>query len=151
MKRGCLCLLLALSLSTLSWGVRAQEKQEKQGTQGTQTSANPPDRVTDDYAFRLTLFVVEKIERSSNDRASDPLAQAANELFAADRQEQIRQSLEHKIGAPGNPQRAVKFNILLEKTDRKLSDKKLGEMRAELAKKGKADAVRRLCQIVGCK
>lgn len=143
MKRGCVCLLLAVAFLTLPVGTGAQD------TQGT----SPPARQSaDEYAFRVTFFVVQKLERSGGSTPSDPLTQAANGLFAADKQEQIRRDLERKIGAPGSPQRAAKFDKLLEKIDRKLSDKKIAELRAEMAKGGaRGGWPWPLCVIAGCK
>jgi hypothetical protein len=150
MKRALLFLLLAVAFLSLQVNARAQEKEP---------SVMPPPGQSqspsaDDYGFRLTLFVVEKIDRSTDNPSSDPLAQAANELFAADKQEQIRRELERKIGAPGDPKRAARYEKLLSKIDVKLSAKKIGEMREELARKGRGSIAGwawPLCVTVGCK
>ena len=145
MKRGCLYLLLAVAFLSLPISAGAQAPQ----------STNPSSsQSSDDYAFRLSFFIVEKLERSTANPASDPLAQAAKELFAPDKQEQIRKELERKIGPPGSPQRPAKYDALLFKIDQKLSDKKINELRAALASKGRgviAGWSWPLCVIVGCR
>lgn len=159
MKRGCYCLLLALAFLFLPASVRAQ------GTQGTNSSASQTNtaasqantsapQAVDEYAFRLTLFVVQKLEGNPNNPENESLVQAARELFAADKQEQLRKDLERRIGSPGNPKRPARYDALLTKIDLKLSDKKIGQLREDLAKKGR-DSIARwpwpLCVIVGCK
>jgi hypothetical protein len=141
MKRGCLCLLLTLAFLSLPLSTGAQD---------TKSTSPPASQGSDDYAFRLTLFVVRKIE-GADKSSSDPLAQAANELFAADKQEQIRRELERRIGSPGDPE---KYEALLYKIDRKLSDKKISELRERLSRKGRDDIAGwpwPLCVVVGCK
>ena len=129
----------------------SSDKRRAQAPQGT----NPPSsQSSDEYAFRLAFFIVEKLERSTANPSSDPLVQAAKELFAPDKQEQIRKELERRIGPPGNPKRQVKYDALLFKLDQKLSDKKIKELREELAGKGRGGIAGwpwPLCVIVGCK
>ena len=154
MKRGCLYLLLALAFSSLSISVRAQSTQSTQSAQGTQSPGPTAQQGADDYAFRLTLFVYQKIKKSPDTASSESLLQAADELFASDKQEQIRKELERRIGAPGSTKRAERYEKLLTKIDDKLSDKKINELREELAKKGRGGIARwpwPLCVIVGCK
>lgn len=150
MKRGLLFLLSAVALLSLQMSARAQEKEPTVIPPASQ-SQSP---TTDDYAYRLTLFVVEKIDRSTDNASSDPLAQAANELFTTERQEQIRRELERKIGALGNANRAARYEKLLSKIDVKLSAKKIGALREELARKGRGSMsgwLWPLCVTVGCK
>jgi hypothetical protein len=147
MKRGCLCLLLALVFSSLSISVGAQDTQSTQSAPSTNPTAR---QGADDYAYRLTFFVYQKLKRSSD----NALLQAADELFAPDKQEQIRRELEHRIGTPGSTNRPERYEKLLSKLDRKLSDKKIRELSEELAKKGRGGIAHwhwPLCVIVGCK
>jgi hypothetical protein len=150
MKRGCLCLLLALVLSSLPMSVGAQDTQSAQSAQGTQSTTPPVRQGADDYAYRLTFFVYQKLKGSSD----NALLQAADELFAQDKQEQIRRELERRIGAPGSTNRPERYEKLLNKLDRKLSDKKIRELSEELAKKGRGGIARwpwPLCVITGCR
>ncbi|HKS30481.1 MAG TPA: hypothetical protein VJS44_21825 [Pyrinomonadaceae bacterium] len=147
MKRGFIYLLLAVAFLSLQLSAHAQEKT------GTPSSATQTERA-DDYAYRLTFFVVQKLERSTDNRLGDPLSQAANELFAADKQEQIRRDLDRRIGRPGSRNRDTKYDALLEKVDRKLSDKTIRELREDLAKKQRGGIGKwpwPLCAIVGCR
>ncbi len=140
MKRACLCLLLTAALLSLSIGVPAQDA--------------TPQASQDDYAFRLTFYVVQRIERSSSEPASDPLAREVGKLLAADKQEQVRKDLERRIGPPGSAGRDAKYDALLADIDEKLTDKKIGQMRDELSKRGdRAIAGWRwpLCVVAGCR
>jgi hypothetical protein len=137
-------LLLAVSFLSLPASVGAQ------GTQGTGASAA---QSPDEYEYRLVFFIVQKLEKSTDNPSSDALAQAARGLFAPEKQEQIRKDLERRIGSPGNPKRAARYDALLSKIDRNLTDRKIRELREDMAKKGRADSGWSwpLCVIAGCR
>lgn len=154
MQRGFLCLLLAVAFLALQISARAQEQQPVTTPAPNQSQSQSQSQSADDYAFRLALYIVEKLGRSTDNAAGDPLVQAAKELLAPDKQEQIRKDIERKIGAPGDAKRATRYEKLLSKIDRKLSDKKIKELRDELAVKGRGGIGGwpwPLCVIVGCK